>query len=94
MIPQVESQVIETETIQSVQPEVEMRQTGNCFVRTEVLPTEVITKTITAEGDSSSLTPQELKNLLEKTGSDEGDTDVSTVTQVLHVGSIFLVDLY
>lgn len=89
MIPQVESKVIETETIQSMQPEVGKRQTGNCFVRTEVLPTEVITKTITVEGDSSSLMPEELKNLLEKAGSDEGDTEVSTVTQVLHVGLIF-----
>ena len=63
---------------------------GELTVSTEQLPTEVITKTITIEGDSTDLTQEEIENLLSQAPEEIGDYGKFTTTQVVRVSLWFV----
>ena len=61
---------------------------GELTLSTEQLPTEVITKTITIEGDSQDLTQEEIEKLLSQAPEEFGDIDKFTSTQVVRVSCV------
>ena len=86
IVPQSESELLRTETIRIIPPQVQTNQSErNCVITTHTLPTEVITKTITIEGDTSSMSPEELQKLIEDSADGEVETSTMTTTQVVRV---------
>ena len=83
--------VVETRTVQIVPQNPMSSSTVETrhVVTTHQLPTQVVTKTITVEGDSSDLSPEELQALMEQAGASQGDdveiTGFTTTTQVVKV---------
>ena len=66
---------------------------NRCHVTSLAMPTEVITKTITIEGDSSTMTHEELQAIIRRSGSDENILDDPNVTSthVVSVSNLMLV---
>lgn len=58
-------------------------------ITTEYLPTEVITKTITIEGDSTELTEEEIQQLLSQAPEEMNNMESITSTEVVRVSCIF-----
>ena len=93
-LPRQDTQVIKTEIIEvDLTPSSHMdsfaedSDGGELTVSTEQLPTEVITKTITIEGDSTDLTQEEIEKLLSQAPEEVGDIGSFTSTQVVRVSS-------
>ncbi|XP_057314232.1 titin-like isoform X3 [Hydractinia symbiolongicarpus] len=87
IVPQTESRTIET--IHVFPPDVNTHETeSQCIVTTHTLPTEVITKTITIEGDTENMTPEELQKLIAEAGGDSESIETSTYTQVVKTTTV------
>lgn len=88
-LPRQDTQVIKTEIIEvdltPSQMESFTEDEGDFVVNTEQLPTEVITKTITIEGDSTEFTQEEIQKLLSQAPEQVGDIGSITSTQVVRV---------
>uniref|UniRef100_A0A7M5WLZ5 FERM domain-containing protein n=1 Tax=Clytia hemisphaerica TaxID=252671 RepID=A0A7M5WLZ5_9CNID len=86
-LPRQDTQVIKTEIIEvdltPSQMESFTEDEGDFVVNTEQLPTEVITKTITIEGDSTEFTQEEIQKLLSQAPEQVGDIGSITSTQVV-----------
>ena len=96
-LPRQDTQVIKTEIIEvDLTPSSHMdsfaedSDGGELTVSTEQLPTEVITKTITIEGDSTDLTQEEIEKLLSQAPEEVGDIGSFTSTQVVRVSSCWI----
>ncbi|XP_066918345.1 titin-like isoform X2 [Clytia hemisphaerica] len=88
-LPRQDTQVIKTEIIEvdltPSQMESFTEDEGDFVVNTEQLPTEVITKTITIEGDSTEFTQEEIQKLLSQAPEQVGDIGSITSTQVVRM---------
>ena len=87
-LPRQDTQVIKTEIIEVDLTPSHMESFtedsdngGELTVSTEQLPTEVITKTITIEGDSTDLTQEEIEKLLSQAPEEFGDIGEFTSTR-------------
>lgn len=91
-----DTQVIKTEIIEFDMTPRQMEMMDNdddVNVTTEYLPTEVITKTITIEGDSTDLSAEEIQKLLSQAPEQyNNDLEGLTSTQVVRVS--FCLVLY
>ena len=97
VLPRQDTQVIKTEIIevdltpsQHMESFTEDDEQRDLSISTEQLPTEVITKTITIEGDSTELTAEEIEKLLKQAPEQVGDLENFTSTQVVRVSLTFV----
>jgi len=94
-LPRQDTQVIKTEIIEVDLTPSQMEsfhededEFGELTVSSDQLPTEVITKTITIEGDSTELSPEDIQRLLSQAPEEVGDIGSFTTTQVVRVSVI------
>lgn len=95
ILPRQDTQVIKTEIIEvDLTPShhmdsfTEEEDPRELSISTEQLPTEVITKTITIEGDSTELTAEEIEKLLKQAPEQVGDLENFTSTQVVRTTTV------
>lgn len=88
--------VVRTEIIEvDMTPrQLELDDDQDIYITTEHLPTEVITKTITIEGDSTELTEEEIKQLLSQAPEELNNLENITSTEVVRVSFSHKMELH